>query len=430
MIRIDQLYNDILNNIFCYFCFEDMYIVISLLNTFFNNYVKSFVHEYIGINELNYSALLSRNRGIKTYSICFTHIDFSKKNCDMIKNIQMISTIKFFSCDLKNRIFVPKTIKRFELIKCSNVNPNQIFKSLQDTNVNKLFFSSEIKGCVTSTSNISNISNISGITGICKSINIVKQLLKLNNNMHELHLESCCKCNASLEMNDLKNLSNPNWTNLRRLSLSGLNFDKSCNNLEEFKRFDFRLEVLKLDRTNVNNNCLVNIITPSMKTLYLNATHITDEFSSILRYLKNKSVLNLKLINLNQTKITSKCFSELNHLDLECLLIDFCPKISNLNDLNIPSLTFLSVDYNNFCDDDIKNILSRSKKLKNLSMTHNPQITDLTLKNICDHDISLNSLCVRDTNITFNGVRHLMTKMYIKIFEFNRWMDYDRKIYV
>src|SRR5690606_35836727 len=113
--------------------------------------------------------------------------------------------------------------------------------------------------------------------------------------------------------------------------------------------------------------------------------------------------------DVSYTKVTTDCIRYLNEFKLESLIISGCYEISDLKELNMPSLTKLDFSCSIMDDNKIKPALN--KKLKVLDLSYDYAITDETLKYIRDNELIFDELQLAGTRVTNDGVKKYLSHM-------------------
>lgn len=107
-----------------------------------------------------------------------------------------------------------------------------------------------------------------------------------------------------------------------------------------------------------------------------------------LSNLQNKNMMNLTVLDISGTKVTSECFDHLNTLGLKELCLNACYGIVSLTNLNIPILEHLEIRKVLVDENEIKNMLRKHTNLIYLDLSENKNITTGTLKNIKDFQLN------------------------------------------
>lgn len=380
-------YEDIVHTMYDFLSLGDLHKNVRCTNKVFNNHAKKFIHNHIRVDKESFEALCKCNEIINVKTIEFIEIDFNSFYfISSIFNIK--EKITLFDCKIPNKLPLPKKIHNIDLISSYN-NFTKFIKSFTTMNLKKLSIHYEHDNNNDNT----NIENIFSLK--LEELSLV--LVRENG------------FNFMLTSNHLKILSTINGANLRSLEILCFDFDKSLNSLKYFQ--ELKLTKLDLSGCNIDDDDVKNIMTPSILDLSLRGTNISDVFIKKLSLMKHENKLNLTDLDVTGTSITTKCIKYLNILDLNKLIISDCARIENLNELCMPSLTDLSIIFNNqFKDDDIKNIFC-NKSIETLDMSYIEGITNLTLERILKSNIRLKTLYFKYTSSTKEDINNFLANM-------------------
>lgn len=409
MINLNDIVKDLFHIIMKFMKMHDVYVIIRRVSKKCNNDVKSL--SYSRINIINNGHMDKLMESLKSYGLTFTlpneiefsYVRFSKERWNFVKKLGA-KKMRYYCCSMNNEIVVPKNIKEFRMISCDNKCPNN----------KKLIAALEKRKSTLKLISIDRIRDLSA-DDLQRIFCIDLDILFLDSKYTDVHIK--------ITHEHLKHMEK--CKSLQKLGLIGFEFDETCNNLELFK--DHKLSYLNLSTSNIGINYFANIITPTLSTLILGNTNVDDEFIKQLSIFKKEHGMNLISLDIETTKITSECFKYLNTFELKSLCIGDCEGVHRFIDLDIPSLETLRIHRNIFSENDIVHMLRPT--LKNLNISCNKNITNTTLKILCDRKIKLDMLALDLTKVSKKGIIKYLSNMKLS-FLTAPYAAYDREKFI
>jgi hypothetical protein len=370
-MKLSDINSSVFHIIFDFLRFRDIYARSKYVNKTLNAYSKTYVCKNLYVDEQDIDTIMNLE-GKDVFrmpkSIHFNMLKFTDEIWKYVNNLN-IDRIHYVSCDLNNNICIPKQVKHFSICVCDNIDLKTVTplleKSKDTIDVLEIVMLQHIDS-----------SDIEKIF----SLNITELRFACGKSL-------CSDDKIILKNEDVKKL---NMDKLKYLSLSNIIFDESCIDLSFLK--NHKLNKLCIRFCDIDQKYLKNVIAQSLIYLSLQYTYIDDSFIEHLQVLKKNNVLNVKILDISGTQISSACFDNLRSLELTSLAISACTKINNLVGFSCPMLTKLDLGFNNFCDDDIKHALN--DKLKILNISYNPKLTNVALSHIQERKLKLTELSI------------------------------------
>jgi hypothetical protein len=393
-----KLPNDLIGNILIFLIYDHVYSVSNNVCKQFNACVRTLKINEIVINSdemLNKINKTQRNVYAMPREIIFIKVRLPSNDEKIIDKSLLhqivegkTKNVSYYLCDINNNLIVPNGAIKLFFYLCRNTNDiiPKIMKAKKTLKELTIDTYDDIK-----------------------DDNIIKNIFSLKLTSLDLRFSFLGDKKNKLSMAHLDILKN-NKKELRKISIGNFVLDESCEDLNFLKDFD--LIHLGLPNCEFNvKKMSINIFAQKLISLDLDNTIVDDEFIEQIN-ICDDNVLKLELLDLSGTKISEKSFKSLKKLNyLTDLRISNCKNIECLAKLDIPSLTSLKINYNDFDDVNICYVLQSHPNLKFLELAENKKITNETLKHIKKYKLKLRRLFACNTKITFEGVLEYLSKM-------------------
>jgi hypothetical protein len=413
--RFETMIPDIIHLILRFLTCNVVMIRISCLSHFFNKNSKTFVLNYFNAGRKVLDSIIKQQVNIKSKNFRFGSIIFDEDRWIYVANLLSQRRLIFSCCNFNHQIILPNSIRELKISHCKNIDLDMMVNAMFDMITAKkiLFTKLEILNGKFESRHVRSFMSMDIAVLVLKS--------DYDHDDNDNDVDPSLEINIEVDSNGL--WSEKNILPLEKVSsalgvlvLNNFSFTERSKKLEVIKYCN--LKTLDLSDCVINDDCSNNVLDglkycgkiSSEKMLCLKNTKITNQF--IKEITKRNNLANITNLDISGTQVDTNCIKYLNMLKLKKLSINKCREIKTLAELNIDTLNMLSLNHNNFDDEDLRVIIrNNSKELSSLHMCSNKNITDLSLERIFNSNTKLDRIITYGTQITNDGILKFLQGM-------------------
>jgi hypothetical protein len=388
---MNKINDDIITHkIMPFFVLKEIFCVLILVFKRFGIIIPQVIHDKIYFSKEKYKLQEINNVSRFIKEICDWH-PISNENCKWhpIKlnvNTVIYSNISFSKITVQN---IKKLLNVKKRLHYNNCNFDEKYETL-DFDI--LFNTRSLRISSRNDLNMSLLENFKNrnINDLCLLLSsftsdIIDGVLDMKDlETLDLGKRDTTKNKPIINSNHITKISK--LTKLKNLSISGFNFNSS--NCDTHVFCSLKLIKLEIVKCIIREKDVLNLISPSLKTLVLFNLDITNDLIMHISHLKKQNVLNLTCLSISYcSKITNNSLEYLNDLNLSSL--ELCrTSIDDLSSLYIPGLSKLVFFGDNISEEKIQNVfdmpLTHLSIVGNWTVESKRSLKITTLKNISE----------------------------------------------